>query len=358
MITVNNIHIISDTHFGIRSNSLEWKNIMDDFFNDWYIPYLKKNVKPNDILIHCGDVFDNRQNINLLVLHKVMDIFQELSSILPIYVILGNHDTYNKSSNDIHSLKLLNYIKNITVIQEPEILTLNNGKTLFMLPWRANHDVEKETIAKNDSDYLFSHLDINGFKFNPLAQAITTANDISIFDKYKRVLNGHIHYRQTKKNISLLGCPYQLTRGDYGNSKGVYLFNPSNNDIKFIENKYSPRFIKIKLSILLDKTYEEFQGLMKNNFVDIIVTTEESTTIPLTTILDTALDYKKINIIYDDTGNDVDTMEISEESELINFDIIDFSNKYVDKLEFSDKMKNLLKQKVQDLYNKVTKGEE
>ena len=97
---------------------------------------------------------------------------------------------------------------------------------------------------------------------------------------------------------------------------------------------------------------------MKNNFVDIIVTTEESTTIPLTTILDTALDYKKINIIYDDTGNDVDTMEISEESELINFDIIDFSNKYVDKLEFSDKMKNLLKQKVQDLYNKVTKGEE
>ena len=357
-MNVNKIHIITDTHIGVRSNSLEWLKIMEDFFYDWYIPYLRKNVEPNDILVHCGDLCDSRQSINLLVLNKVIDIFQEISTILPVYIILGNHDIYHKSTNDIHSLRILNHINNITVIQEPEIITLDNGKTLFMLPWRANHEVERDTVLNNTSDYLFCHLDINGFKFNSLSNAINDTNDISLFDRYLKVFNGHIHYRQSKKNVNLLGCPYQLTRGDSGNSKGVYLFDPNSNDLKFIENTYSPRFLKFKLSLLLEKTLGEFQGLTKNNFVDIIVTTEQSTSIPLNQLIELSKEHRQLNIILDNTDTDIDVTNITSESELINFDIIDFSNRYVDNLDFSDKMKNLLKQKVQYLYNKVVNVEE
>ena len=50
--------------------------------------------------------------------------------------------------------------------------------------------------------------------------------------------------------------------------------------------------------------------------------------------------------------------KISEENDLINFDIIKFADMYIDNLEHSDKLKVIMKQKIVDLYNKVTKGEE
>jgi len=356
-IKCSRIFLISDVHAGVRSNSMEWLQIQKDYFNNWFIPLIKNKKQDDDVLFILGDIFDNRQNLSILVLNDMIAIFEEMAKILPIYIILGNHDIYNRSTNDINSLKVLNYISNIKIIKEPEIITLDNGKTLFMLPWRANHEVERDTILNNNSDYLFCHLDICGFKFNGHT-SVLDGNDVNVFSKYIRVFGGHIHWRQNKNNINLIGSIIPLTRGDSGNSKGVYLFDPNSNDLKFIENTYSPRFLKFKLSLLLEKTLEEFQGLTKNNFVDIIVTTEQSTSIPLNQLIELSKEHRQLNIILDNTDTDIDVTNITNESELINFDIIDFSNRYVDNLDFSDKMKNLLKQKVQYLYNKVVNVEE
>ena len=46
----NNIFLISDTHLGVRSNSLEWLLNIKNFFYEFYIPFLKKNMHEGDIL--------------------------------------------------------------------------------------------------------------------------------------------------------------------------------------------------------------------------------------------------------------------------------------------------------------------
>jgi hypothetical protein len=49
-INFNNIFLLSDTHFGVRANSLEWLQNHFRFFKEFYIPYLKETMKSGDVL--------------------------------------------------------------------------------------------------------------------------------------------------------------------------------------------------------------------------------------------------------------------------------------------------------------------
>ena len=75
-INANKAIIVSDTHLGARSNSAEWLTTMMDWFREDFIPKAKELYEPGTILIHTGDVFDNRQSINLMVLHEGMALFE------------------------------------------------------------------------------------------------------------------------------------------------------------------------------------------------------------------------------------------------------------------------------------------
>jgi hypothetical protein len=49
-INFKKIFLLSDTHFGVRANSLEWLQNQLLFFEEFYIPFLKKNKSDGDIL--------------------------------------------------------------------------------------------------------------------------------------------------------------------------------------------------------------------------------------------------------------------------------------------------------------------
>ena len=133
--------MISDTHLGIRNSSEEWIEIMRKYFYEWFIPLVRKNYKPGDILLHLGDVYDSRQSINLKVLNLCVDIFGELSKIFNdgIFIIVGNHDIFNKDSNVINSLVSLKWIPNINIIEEP--ISIKFGKRSFLLNSQFNGTV-------------------------------------------------------------------------------------------------------------------------------------------------------------------------------------------------------------------------
>ena len=77
------VFMITDTHFGIYLNNLEkWQNMMESTFYEFVIPFLEKNAKKGDILIHLGDLFDNRTSIPIITLNKVEKILKKLSQIL------------------------------------------------------------------------------------------------------------------------------------------------------------------------------------------------------------------------------------------------------------------------------------
>ena len=82
-IDAKRIWLISDTHLGVRTNSREWMDIIDDYFKNTFIPLLKKESKPGDVLVHCGDVFeeylDNKLQDELYEIFIGADFYEDYS---------------------------------------------------------------------------------------------------------------------------------------------------------------------------------------------------------------------------------------------------------------------------------------
>ena len=291
----------------------------------------------------------------------MINIFEEISKILPIYIIAGNHDCFYKNRTDVSSIKPLKYINNIDVIEEPEIMKVNNHK-IYLMPWRTNAEIERECIQdaiNNNCDYIFCHTEFAGLKFNKFTNC-TGENSIEDYSwtGFKKVISGHIHWRQESKKVLLIGSPYQLNRGDITNEKGVYCLDLTTDKFEFFENNYSPKFIKIPVSDAFTMPKENYQNLTKNNFVDITYTLEESLKYPLSKLIDTESEYRDINFSL--LGEDKVELEDSEsenDGEMTNFNILQLSEEYVKQLSYEDKIKTKLIKKLNSLY-KTAKNED
>jgi calcineurin-like phosphoesterase family protein len=127
---MSKIFIISNTNFGISKNisSKEWSKNINNYFYNELIPYLKNNVEPNDILIHLGNFLYKSKSIELNTIKFIQDLFENISNILPVYIIEGENDSL--------SLNILKNFNNIEIIKEPteiDILLLSILSVLKIL---------------------------------------------------------------------------------------------------------------------------------------------------------------------------------------------------------------------------------
>lgn len=56
-INFKKLFLLSDLHFGVRANSVEWLENQMNFFNHFYIPFLKKNAKKGDAFFFFRRLF-------------------------------------------------------------------------------------------------------------------------------------------------------------------------------------------------------------------------------------------------------------------------------------------------------------
>lgn len=315
-IDYSNIFLISDLHFGVRSNSLEWLVNQKDFFYNFYIPFLKKYYKKGDVLWVLGDWFDNRQLLDIYVMNTSIDIVISLSEILPVYFLIGNHDIYKKYDTDVNSVAAFRHIPNVFVYEKPAIIT-NNKSTIFVMPWVGNKDDEENYIKSNPTDYIFAHTDISGFQYDN-NKLINKGIDVTEIKTLKRMFSGHIHKRQEQEKIIYIGCPYHTKRSDIGNSKGVYIFNPENNLIQFEANNYSPIFQKALLETLLELNLSDITKILDNNYTDIIVPDKYIHSFNLTALVDILKDcrYKKIETSIEQKKMDTDLTDLTDEIDI------------------------------------------
>lgn len=298
-INYKRIFLISDLHFGVRANSLEWLQNIQNFFKKFYIPHLKANVKEGDILFILGDFFDNRQLLDINVLNVGIDTVIELSEILPVYFITGNHDIYKKYDTDVNSIVAFRFIPNVTIYEKPLIIT--NGKSkILVMPWVGNKEEEENYIRANKFEYVFAHADIYGFTYDN-GRDINSEHgiDFASFKGIKKVFSGHIHKRKERDNIIYIGSPYHTKRSDIGNTKGIYLFTPDTNGLEFTQNDFSPVFQRIVLEGVLELTLEDTVKILNNNYTDIIVPDKYIHLFNLTKFIDILKEcnYKKIETI-------------------------------------------------------------
>lgn len=346
--------LITDLHFGVRSNSQEWMEIQEDYFNNFFIPLVKKNYQKGDVLLVLGDIFDSRNAINLKVLCMGINIFEKLASIFTdgVIIILGNHDVFGRISNDVNSLKAFKWIPNVHIYEEPETLQIGPKKFLLM-PWRKDHDAENECVSTKGPghDYLLCHSDIQGLKFNKHTDVTEGCNidNLKIFDT---VYSGHIHYAQKINNVNMLGSPYQLTRSDMGNPKGVTMLDLTSGKETYWENNYSPKFIKMKFIDVIEMSPSRLNQIFRNNFIDIYIDGEHSLKAPINLFMD-LLDgsYKRID--FHPLVEDQSVPQVDESFNDGNFDLLKFAKEYINTMSFEDETKKKLYDFVDKLYHKT-----
>ncbi len=266
------VFITTDWHFGVYVNNLDkWLNMMEDYFYNFFIPYLKENVKEGDILVHCGDLYDNRTSIPIIASYKAEKILTEISKILPVHLIVGNHDLWNKGSNDINSVRLFNFVENINVYTDTTTIEVF-GTKLVLMPWIEKRLEMIRQIQSNSGDYLFCHSDLNGCRMhlNSVAHRNADKIDVDEFGRFKHVFSGHIHIRQTNKNFTFIGSPYQMDRNDMGDQKGITVLDLISGNIHFEPNTYSPVFKKVQ--VVNEDDVELIDGLKNSkDYIDLVI---------------------------------------------------------------------------------------
>lgn len=339
------IALINDTHFGVRNDSSFFLDKSLDYYESVFFPYIKTH-KITEI-IHLGDFFDRRKYINFNTLKEVRKRFLEnIPQDCNFHIIIGNHDTYYKNTNEVNALKELlrgyPHIKLYDFPQETEI----NGLKISLIPWiNESNQVEYMQYIKNcSSSILMGHLEISGFEvISGVQQDIGL--DRKILEKFELVLSGHFHIKQSKKNIHYLGAQYQLNFGDAGVIKGFHVLDPNTRELEFIENENRIfNIIRYDDSISSDEILEEDYTKYDNTFIKVIV---RNKTKPF--VFDKFLD-KLYKIRTHELTIVDDYAEKDEKSSIdITEDTISIINKEIDTLE-NDLNKDKLKLIIKDLY--------
>jgi DNA repair exonuclease SbcCD nuclease subunit len=235
---MSKICILTDTHFGARNDSLHYDAYFKRFYHDVFFPYIDRTQIKT--ILHLGDVFDRRKYINFSTLRSCKEYFfkQLQERDIDMKVILGNHDTYYKNTNEVNSLDLLlREYTNIEIIEHP-VVTNINGITAAFIPWMCADNLEKcLDVIKIPADICFGHFEIAGFDMFRGTKNIE-GMDRGILKQYSKVLTGHFHHRSTDDNIYYLGSPYGFTWNDYGDARGFHVFDTSTLDLEFIENPF------------------------------------------------------------------------------------------------------------------------
>tara|TARA_Y100000592_G_scaffold95818_1_gene163114 strand:- start:842 stop:1888 length:1047 start_codon:yes stop_codon:yes gene_type:complete len=229
------IALLTDTHFGARNDNPNYSNYFYKFYDDIFFPYLEAhNIKD---IIHLGDVLDRRKFVNFKTLNDFNNKFVNRIKDYNVDIIIGNHDTYYKNTNEINSPQELMDWGNIYA--EPIVIE-RGGMRMLILPWVTPENIEKTTmmLEQESADIVLGHLEIQGFQMNN-GHVSNTGLDKKLFRRFETVLTGHFHKKSDDGQIFYLGSPYEFVWTDYNCQKGFHILDTETREIEHIKNPYT-----------------------------------------------------------------------------------------------------------------------
>ena len=101
------IVLVTDLHFGARNDSVKVAKHQKRFYDEVFFPYLKENNI--NTIIDLGDTFDRRKYISFTSLKSSREMFFDplKENNITTHMIVGNHDTVYKNTNELNSVNLL-----------------------------------------------------------------------------------------------------------------------------------------------------------------------------------------------------------------------------------------------------------
>jgi hypothetical protein len=244
------------------------------FYKEIFFPYLDKHNIKN--IIHLGDYFDRRRDVNFYSLHKNYEHFigPMRERGITMDLIVGNHDIYFKSTNELNSPDYLLNFDNVNVYKDP-ITKDYDGLEIALLPWinSENEEEVEEFLQLTTAPFVMSHLEVNGGMMSP-GHYHGGGTPQSWFERFEQVFSGHFHHKSQLGNIRYFGSQMEFTWNDFGDDKYFHVFDTETREIEMIKNP-----LKMFHKVFYDDTNETLMSIKKkdfshleNTFVKVIVT--------------------------------------------------------------------------------------
>lgn len=200
---------------------------------------LIKNINsynPNHLIL-LGDFQDSHEKIHLQVWNCIIDFFVQISEIIPIYYLIGNHDALNNQIflTDEHFFKAFKFFKTkypIKIIDRPVIEKFGSDSVIFC-PYTSTGRLQEalSDFHVNDASLVFGHQEIKGAVYN----SIISQNGDSWDSNFPLFINGHIHTKQwIGNNVFYPGTPYQTNFGE-NDDKFIHIVELENKKINIKE---------------------------------------------------------------------------------------------------------------------------
>ena len=344
------IAIITDTHFGARNDNQNINDYFYKFYENVFFPTLKEQGITT--CVHMGDVVDRRKFISFRIASdfrkKFIGRFQEMG--IDLHIIIGNHDTYYKNTNEINSMEELVGSDRFNIYTSPQVVDFNGCLIQFM-PWinTTNWEDSMKALSTSSAQILMGHLEISGFEMYK-GYSAAGSYDKKLFRRFDLCFSGHFHHKSDDGQIYYLGTPYEIYWNDYNDPKGFHIFDTEKRELERIINPYT-----IFEKIFYDDTTKDYTNedvsKYKNKYVKLIVVNKKDL-YQFDKFTDKLLqaDAYEVKIIEDfselDAGNVSD--DIVENTE----DTMTLLEKYIDQLDITLK-KDRLKNKMRELYTEA-----
>jgi hypothetical protein len=318
------VFIIGNSTFGYKE-LFDLNKSLDEsgkYYFDYLIPFIKKYKKENDCLIHLGNVFNRNENINVKTINQAVSVFERLSELLPVFILLSKHDTYGT----LNVLTVLKNIKNVYIVDKSATLYDNKiqlygyhkdiieeikNKNIFLNHFNKILEPVENLEHYSESEFLFVNNEIYGLNLNI---------DFKII--YSGVKD------ETKGNNKCIESPYPLNFNSKNN--GIWVLDVESGQEKFIPNGINSKF-EIKNITSIGDLKILTEEYLNNNFVDLNINFELSENLEFQMKL-SQLNVKSIHY----TKQDIIEEQFEEEK---TYDIFDLDAIITDNIN-SDTVKN------------------
>jgi DNA repair exonuclease SbcCD nuclease subunit len=161
-------------------------------------------------IVLLGDILDYHEKVLTPCLNTAYNLISTLANLLPVYVIVGNHDYISNSQflTNAHWMNAMKKWSNVTIIDSVVVI---NGATFcpYVPPGRL-----KEALATcnehSQTNVLFCHQEFRGCDMGAVRSEVGDG-----YDGLSLVVSGHIHDNQwLSHTVYYVGAPLQHCFGD------------------------------------------------------------------------------------------------------------------------------------------------
>jgi DNA repair exonuclease SbcCD nuclease subunit len=343
------IGIYTDTHWGAKKGSKHLHDYFELFYKNVFFPALEEHGV--ETVIHMGDAFDSRKSIDYQSLEWAKRVVFDPLKKYDVHMIVGNHDCYYKSTNDVNSpTLLLKDYPNIKTYSSPTN-TKVGGIDMTFIPWicSENYDETLKVVKKSKAKIAMGHLELKGFRVNKHLVMEEHGLEANLFSNFTKVFSGHYHTRSDNGTVFYLGNPYEMYWTDVNDTRGFHIFDTETLEHTPINNPY-----KLFYNIYYEDTpHQTFDASEYSNKIVKVIVRKKSK----------QKDFEKfIDKLYKIGIQDLKIVENFEIQENENFVIdedentISILNRYIDESEFNYN-KTIIKGILQDIYKQASEVE-